>query len=89
MCGYDFREGQVMKAAEDGRRYNVTHVLDGAMDRSVLVERPMSSQLVLRHDARHRATPTKQRRAIEQPSGVLVFVLTIVLVIVVIAISML
>jgi hypothetical protein len=42
-----------------------------------------------RHDARHRATPTKQRRAIEQPSGVLVFVLTIVLVIVVIAISML
>jgi hypothetical protein len=42
-----------------------------------------------RHDARHRATPTKGRRAIEQPSGVLVFVLTIVLVIVVIAISML
>ena len=37
----------VMKAAEDGRRYNVTRVLDGAMDRSVLVERPMSPQLVI------------------------------------------
>jgi hypothetical protein len=40
-----------------------------------------------RHNARHRAAPTKQRRAIEQPSGVLVFVLAIVLVIVIIAIS--
>jgi hypothetical protein len=26
----------VMKSAEDGRRYNAAHVLDGAMDRSVL-----------------------------------------------------
>ena len=25
----------VMKSAEDGRRYNATHVLDRAMDRSV------------------------------------------------------
>ena len=32
----------VMKSAEDGRRYDAAHVLDGAMDRSVLVERPMS-----------------------------------------------
>jgi hypothetical protein len=35
----------VMKSAEDGRRYNFAHVLDGAMDRSVLVERSMSPQL--------------------------------------------
>jgi hypothetical protein len=27
-----------MKAAEDGRRYDAAHVLDGAMDRSVFVE---------------------------------------------------
>jgi hypothetical protein len=31
-----------MKAAEDGRRYDAAHVLDGATDRSVFVERPMS-----------------------------------------------
>src|SRR5947207_12244690 len=37
----------VMKSAEDGRRYDAAHVLDGAMDRSVLVERPMSSQLII------------------------------------------
>src|SRR5437016_6220152 len=37
----------VMKSAEDGRRYNVAHVLDGAMDRSILVERPMSPQLII------------------------------------------
>jgi hypothetical protein len=37
----------VMKAAEDGGRYNVAHVLDGAMDRGVLVERPMSPQLII------------------------------------------
>ena len=37
----------VMKAAEDGRRYDSAHVLDGAIDRSVLVERPMSSQLII------------------------------------------
>src|SRR5260221_4994064 len=36
-----------MKAAEDGRRHDAAHVLDGAMDRSVLVERPMSPQLVI------------------------------------------
>jgi hypothetical protein len=28
----------VMEASEDGRRYNGTHVLDGTMDRSILVE---------------------------------------------------
>jgi hypothetical protein len=37
----------VMKSAEDGRRCDAAHVLDGAMDRSVLVERPMSPQLVI------------------------------------------
>jgi hypothetical protein len=36
-----------MKAAEDGRRYDAAHVLDGAMDRSVFVERPMGPQLVI------------------------------------------
>jgi len=36
-----------MKSAEDGRRYDAAHVLDGAMDRSVFVERPMSSQLII------------------------------------------
>jgi hypothetical protein len=36
-----------MKAAEDGCRYDSTDVLDGAMDRSVLVERPMSPQLII------------------------------------------
>src|SRR6266571_9472267 len=38
----------VMKAAEDGRRYDAAHVLDGAIDRSVLVERPMSPQLIIK-----------------------------------------
>src|SRR5439155_27176267 len=37
----------VMKSAEDGRRYDAARVLDGAMDRSVFVERPMSPQLVI------------------------------------------
>jgi hypothetical protein len=37
----------VMKPAEDGHRYDAAHVLDGAMDRSVFVERPMSPQLVV------------------------------------------
>jgi hypothetical protein len=36
----------VMKAAEDGRRYDAAPVLDGAMDRRILVEGPMSPQLV-------------------------------------------
>jgi hypothetical protein len=36
-----------MKPAEDGRRHDAARVLDGAMDRSVLVERSMSSQLVI------------------------------------------
>jgi hypothetical protein len=36
-----------MKAAEDGRRYDAAHVLDGAMDWSVFVERPMSPQLII------------------------------------------
>jgi hypothetical protein len=35
----------MMKSAEDGRRYDAARVLDGAMDRRVLVERPMSPQL--------------------------------------------
>jgi hypothetical protein len=38
---------KVMKSAEDRRRYNTAHVLDGAMDRSVFVERPMCPQLVV------------------------------------------
>ena len=37
----------VMKSAEDGHRYDAAHVLDGTMDRSVLIERPMSSQLII------------------------------------------
>jgi hypothetical protein len=37
----------MMKSTEDWRRYDAAHVLDGAMDRSVLVERPMSSQLII------------------------------------------
>jgi hypothetical protein len=37
----------VMKSAEDRHRCDAADVLDGAMDRSVLVERPMSSQLVI------------------------------------------
>ena len=37
----------VMKAAEDGRRYDAAPALDGAMDRRILVERPMSPQLVI------------------------------------------
>ena len=37
----------VMKAAKDGRRHEAAHMLDGAMDRSVFVERPMSPQLVI------------------------------------------
>ena len=37
----------VMKSAEDRRRYDAARVLDGAMDRSVLVERPMSPQLII------------------------------------------
>ena len=36
-----------MKSSADGRRYDAAHVLDGAMDRSVLVERPMSPQLII------------------------------------------
>jgi hypothetical protein len=47
----------VMKAAEDGRRYDAAHVLDRAIDRSVLVERPMSPQLIIisgiLHNKRH------------------------------------
>ena len=37
----------VMKAAEDGRRYDAAHVLDRAIDRSVLVERPMGPQPII------------------------------------------
>jgi hypothetical protein len=28
----------VMKSAEDGRRYDAAHVLDGAMDRSIFAD---------------------------------------------------
>jgi hypothetical protein len=38
----------MMKSAEDRRRYDAAHVLDGAMDRSVFAKRPMSPQLVVR-----------------------------------------
>ena len=37
----------VMKPAEDRRRYDAAHVLDGEMERSVFVERPMCPQLVV------------------------------------------
>ena len=37
----------MMKAAEDGRRYDVAPALDGSMDRRILVEGPMSPQLVI------------------------------------------
>src|SRR5262249_38801685 len=37
----------VMKSAKDGRRYDAASVVDGAMDRSVLVEGSMSPQLVI------------------------------------------
>ena len=37
----------MMKSAEDWRRYDAAHVLDGAMHRSVLVERPVGPQLVI------------------------------------------
>jgi hypothetical protein len=37
----------VMKSAEDGRRNDAARVLDGAIDWSVLVERPMSPQLII------------------------------------------
>src|SRR5437667_12845517 len=46
-----------MKAAEDGRRYDAAHVLDGAMDRSVLVERPMSPQLIIIGSILHQNPP--------------------------------
>jgi len=36
-----------MKAAKDGRRYDAAYLLDGAMDRSVFVEKPISPQLVI------------------------------------------
>jgi hypothetical protein len=36
-----------MKAAEDGCRYDAAHVLDGATDRSVFVERPVSPQPII------------------------------------------
>jgi hypothetical protein len=37
----------VMKSAEDRHRCDATHVLDGAMDRSVFAKRSMSPQLVI------------------------------------------
>jgi hypothetical protein len=43
-----------MKAAEDGRMYDAAHVLDGAMDRSVLLERSMSCPFRKFHPAQIR-----------------------------------
>jgi hypothetical protein len=43
----------VVKSAEDRRRYDAARVLDGAMDRGVLVERPMSPQLIIIDNRRH------------------------------------
>ena len=37
----------VVKSAEDGRRYDAAHVLDGAMDRSIFAKRSMSPQPVI------------------------------------------
>jgi hypothetical protein len=37
----------MMESAEDGRRYDAAYELDRATDRSILVERPMSPQLVI------------------------------------------
>src|SRR5262245_41609919 len=37
----------VVKSAEEGRRYDAARVLDGAVERRVLVERPMSPQLII------------------------------------------
>ena len=37
----------VMKAADDGHRYDAANVLDRAIDRSFLVDRPMSPQLII------------------------------------------
>jgi hypothetical protein len=37
----------VMKAAEDGHRYDAAPVLDDPMDRGIFVERPMCPQLVI------------------------------------------
>jgi hypothetical protein len=34
-----------MKTAEDGHRYDAAPALDGAMDRGILVERPMLNSL--------------------------------------------
>jgi hypothetical protein len=36
-----------MKSAEDGYRYDTAHTLDGAIEWSVFVERPMSPQSVV------------------------------------------
>ena len=37
----------MMKTSEDGHRYNAAQVLNGAMDRGILIERPMGSQLII------------------------------------------
>ena len=37
----------VMQSAQDGRRYDAARVLDGAMDRRILVERPVRPQLII------------------------------------------
>jgi hypothetical protein len=49
----------VMKSAEDGRRYDAAHVLDGAMDRSVFVERPISDH--------HQLSPLPPERGTSGP----------------------
>lgn len=58
----------VMEASEDGRRYNGTHVLDGTMDRSILVERSMGPQLVISATAAMKpASPTARHMDCARP----------------------
>ena len=52
----------VMKAAQDGRRYDAAHVLDRAIDRSVIIERPMSRQLIIIGSILHNRQHTSHRR---------------------------
>jgi len=37
----------MMETAQDGHRYDPAHMLDGAMDRRILVERLMRPQLII------------------------------------------
>src|SRR5438876_6419001 len=56
-----------MKAAEDGRRYDAAHVLDGAIDRGVLVETDESST---HYNRRHTSSePGVSALRLRQPDG--------------------